>query len=32
VVAVSLIINQVHSEIVKIAKEVEGMEKQALHS
>ena len=26
------IINQVHSEIVKIAKEVEGMEKQALHS
>ena len=26
------IINQVHSEIVKIAKEVEGMEEQALHS
>jgi 4-hydroxy-3-methylbut-2-en-1-yl diphosphate reductase len=26
------IINQVHSRIVKIAKEVEGMEKQALHS
>jgi 4-hydroxy-3-methylbut-2-enyl diphosphate reductase len=26
------IINQVHSEIVKIAKEIEGMEKQALHS
>ena len=26
------IINQVHSEILKIAKEVEGMEEQALHS
>jgi 4-hydroxy-3-methylbut-2-en-1-yl diphosphate reductase len=26
------IINQVHSEIVKIAKEVEGMEEQVLHS
>lgn len=26
------IINQVHSEIVKIAKKVEGMEEQALHS
>jgi (E)-4-hydroxy-3-methyl-but-2-enyl pyrophosphate reductase len=26
------IINQVHSEILKIAKEVEGLEEQALHS
>jgi 4-hydroxy-3-methylbut-2-enyl diphosphate reductase IspH len=26
------IINQVHSEIVKIAKEVEGIGEQALHS